>query len=444
MFQNMSKREKTLAMLVGCTVPLWLIFIGWVTFNNRYELGKSQIAGLEKQISEEKRRQLAGNESRVRKKYSYLPSSFPSGGQQNVSRYQNWLVELQRECGFSRSGLTKPESDVVKFKAEKRGTESSVVGKKYTFKFDTTATLDQVLQFCFKFESLDVLHKIKQLNFTPLKRRSGEKTELTGKCKADFVIEVLALTDADETTDFSTRKKQLDKSIEDYAKVIVARNIFGPANNAPTMRLSTVKKYYNDEPVSYLITARDDDGHDLEYEIVDAGEIEDATLENKNNKATFKCGELKNGEYTVVFRATDNGLPAKSVEKEWKFVVRDRPDPPKKTTTTKTVKKVKHASETKVTFITSTNGNYKAKIKDYLTGEVFDLDLEDKTQFELDEKIWKVKDIRYRLVTLELDGKLLEFKTGSFLDQPVRETAATTESENDSPEITDVSTSTGK
>ena len=134
MFQNMSKREKTLAMIVGATIPLWLVFIGWVTFNNRYDLAKTEIQGLEKQIADEKKKQLDGMLSRVRKKYYYVPSSFPSGGQKNINRYQNWLANLQRECGFPRQQLGKPELDPLKYKSE-NSRDSSVVGQKYKFKF---------------------------------------------------------------------------------------------------------------------------------------------------------------------------------------------------------------------------------------------------------------------------------------------------------------------
>lgn len=442
MFQNMTKREKTLAMIVGSTIPLVLIFFGWINFNSRYDAGKTKISTLERQIKEEQLKQLEGVQSRVRNKFYYLPSSFPSGGQQYVNRYQNWLLDLQRECAFKNPELSRPEADTLKFKSGDNRTKTSVVGKTYTFKFATVATLDRILEFCYKFESMDLLHKIKQLNLTPIRGPKG----LTGDCKADFVVEVLALVDAAESADFAKRKKKLDLTIEDYEKVVVSRNIFGPANNAPKMRLSGTKRYYNDEEIKYTVSAQDIDKDDLEYEIVDAGGIEDATLVKDGSRAKFKCGKLENGEYKVKFRATDSGVPAKSVEAEWKFVVRSRE--PKVDRKPPVVKKVLHAEETKVTFIIARNGNYKATIKDYLTGEVFNLNMADdeKKEFQLDDKTWKVKDIRRRLVTLERDGKLLEYELGSVLSDPVRETdvAAVNDDAADSPEISDVSTSTGK
>ena len=262
---------------------------------------------------------------------------------------------------------------------------------------------------------MDILHKIKQLNLTPLR---DNKNELTGKCKADFVVEVLALVEADETADFANRKRELESSIDDYSKVVVSRNIFGPANNAPTMRLSK-KTYYNNEEISYRISARDSDKDELTYELVDAGGIEGAELVQKSSSATFTTPALKNGDYVVKFRATDDGLPAKSVETEWRFTVKD-PKPVKKDDPPPPPPKVIQAEETKIAFITARDGVFETRIKVLLTGEVFVLKVGD--SFDLDDAKWTVRDIRRGKVSIETDGKLREYRGGSVLSSPLKET----------------------
>lgn len=442
MFKNMTPLERTLAMALVCLVPLGVILFGVVYFNGQYQLNKSKIAGIEKQISDEQKKQMDGMMSRVRKKFYYLPNSFPSGGQQNISRYQDWLLKLQRECGFPRQQLQKPQKDVVKFKSDD-GLINSVVGHRYTFKFDTKVTLDQVLKFCYEFERMNLLHKIKQLNLTPVRR---DNKELTGECKCDFVIEVLALSDADESTDFGSRKGNLAKAIDDYKKVVVSRNIFGPANNPPSLRVSK-KNYYDDEEISYTFSGRDKDDHDLTYEFVGDPGIEGATLEpSGSTKAKFKSDPLPVGDYNVKIRVTDSGFPAKSFETDWQFAVKERPPKPEPKGDPEPEPKepFKHAGETRISRISSRDGEFQTKIKVLTTGQIFELKIDD--QFELDDENWVVRDISPRMVKLESAGKLLEYRMGNVLTEPLSETelepGKATESGNESTsDLGDVSAS---
>ncbi len=446
MLANMSRREKLLAGAVGSTAILFLLFIGFISFNSKYQLGKTELRGVQKQIDDERKKLFDGMLAQMRKKFVYLPSSFPSGGQVNITRYQNWLLRLQRECKFPRPNLGKPDRETLKYGVD--GRSDGVAGQLYAFRFDTVVTLDQVLQFCHKFESMDFLHKIKVLTLTPLRDKSKE---LTGECKASFSIEVLAMSEADEETDFDQRVTELAQSREDYEKVIVSRNIFGPANNAPTIRVSS-KKYDNDEEVSYSVSARDKDKDNLKIEIVDNGGLEGATLEQKegSDRATFKHDKLPNGDYEIVFRVTDDGYPAKSAEATWKFTVKD---PPVRTVEKKDPEPVEppfqHATETRITRISGRNGVFAASIKVLTTGDVFNLkmgsDSKSDTEFELDGEKWIVRDISAKIVKLESGGKLMAFRKGSVLSDPVNvvELEKPTSIDNED-EVGEVSVSTGK
>ena len=290
------------------------------------------------------------------------------------------------------------------------------IGKKYGITFVGEASLDEILDFIYRFEEVNLLHRIKDLTLLPLRKKGTNVT--TGQVKSTFKVELLALEDAVETREFWTSTKELPLALGDYKDDIIGRNIFGPANNAPTLRISN-KTVEVDEDISITLSGKDKDKNDeLTYEIVDAGGIVDAKIKSDSKtRAKFVAGPMPVGEYVGIIKVSDNGFPQKSFETEFKLTVEEKPDPPAevKTPDPPPPPKVLEGPSTQITRISSRDGVYQVKIRNRMRGEVYVLNEGD--EIELDDKTWVIHKIHSQFkVTIEVDGKLVPFDLGDFLE----------------------------
>ena len=421
MFDNLSKSEKRYALILACMVPCIGLFFGVTHFSNKYSANKQKLRNVEKQIKSENAKTLDAITADTRRAYYYRKISFPTNSDY-ITDYQDWLEKLIRECGMGYTRINKKRPTTFAHKGEDN--QNFEIGVKEEFEFDCKGNLGEIIQFCYEFEKLDLLHRIKEVILKPV----FEKNVLTGKCTATFKVELLALEDADEDRDVFSATRPLAKSLEDYTSVVVSRNIFGPANNAPRLSLSS-KSYHEDDDISFTLSGRDDDKNDvLRYEIVDDGGLEGAQIESKKvgKRTSFKFTSPAQaiGEYKIVLRAIDNGFPEKSDDAECKITVKAKP-PKKKDDPVVEVKPepTRFAGSTQINRISSigAGGVFEAKIRCRPSGQVFELTKGD--EFELDDQTWIVRDVGENRLHLETDGKLLEFRAGNFLDKPLKETA---------------------
>ena len=163
---------------------------------------------------------------------------------------------------------------------------------------------------------------------------------------------------------------------------------------------------------------RQDKNDELTYEIVDAGGIVDAKIKSDSKtRAKFVAGPMPVGEYVGIIKVSDNGFPQKSFETEFKLTVEEKPDPPAevKTPDPPPPPKVLEGPSTQITRISSRDGVYQVKIRNRMRGEVYVLNEGD--EIELDDKTWVIHKIHSQFkVTIEVDGKLVPFGLGDFLE----------------------------
>ncbi|MEM9410827.1 MAG: hypothetical protein AAGA30_06915 [Planctomycetota bacterium] len=422
----MTRLEKLLACMIGAMVYLIILYFGYRSYNSQYTLANSRLIAMDRQINDENLRTMDAFAAGDRRNYFYKSASFATG-QNDLTEYQDWLEKLIRDCGLKYRSIAKPKKNTFKFRAEGMGVFD--IGDRIVLNFDTTGTLDQILKFVYEFEQLDVLHKIRDVTLQPMVDKNN-----IGNVKAAFKVELLALADADETRDFKSNSRELEKSLDDYEKVVIARNIFGPANNPPRLRLSK-RTFTEGKDISVSLSGSDKDKNDtLAYEIVDAGGIEGAEITSKKSgrseKFSFTSPPLEVGEYKAIIRVTDSGYPPKFMDEELDIVIKakkvekkeekvvevEEPDPP-----------YKHVADTQINSITSIDGVVQAKIRVRTQGKIFLVKKGD--EFELDEAIWKLREIDMRGLTLESDGKLMKYRLGDFLDQPRNEEVIAAEDE---------------
>ena len=406
MFENLSQREKILAALVGSLVPLALLVMITIWFFGQQKDRSTKIDALNTQIKAEQQRvteALNANERRLYYRSVSLPSNFKDSG----NAYQQWLKHLVRDdVGMVFKSITQDSPSKIKF-------NGNVIGQAKSFTVLATTNLEQLVDFLTKFYQLDLLHRINSLNLVPKTVGSSGELSLTAK------VEVLSLVDAaaDEDGKFIEQFRKLELTADDHRNAIVNRNIFGPANNSPTLTVSNNGNYYSDKDLKIKISAKDaDNNQNLIFSLVDPP-IESATLEQKNpsDKRVFlKAPPQPAGNYTFKVRVTDDGFPPKSFEQEFKITVKEKVA--SKTPTKKPTKPdFKNSKETRITAIVKDrSGAWEVWINVRLKGEKHKLKVGQ--SFKLDGAKWEVTSIKPNRATFTVDGATKTFGRNQAFD----------------------------
>ena len=406
MFENLSQREKILAALVGSLVPLALLVMITIWFFGQQKDRSTKIDALNTQIKAEQQRvteALNANERRLYYRSVSLPSNFKDSG----NAYQQWLKHLVRDdVGMVFKSITQDSPSKIKF-------NGNVIGQAKSFTVLATTDLEQLVDFLTKFYQLDFLHRISSLALVPKARGSSGELSLTAK------VEVLSLVDAaaDEDGKFIEQFRKLELTADDYRNAIVNRNIFGPANNSPTLTVSNNGNYYSDKDLKIKISGKDaDNNQNLIFSLVDPP-IESATLEQKNpsDKRVFlKAPPQPAGNYTFKVRVTDDGFPPKSFEQEFKITVKEKVA--SKTPTKKPTKPdFKNSKETRITAIVKDrSGTWEVWINVRLKGEKHKLKVGQ--SFKLDGAKWEVTSIKPNRATFTVDGATKTFGRNQAFD----------------------------
>lgn len=428
MFNNLSKREKTLATVVLGLLPVIVLFMTVMWFNNAYFANQATINSLNKQISDQERKQIDAILANQRRLF-YRAMSMPTDFNKAKIDYEDWLGNLVRdELKMTFRNLKPLPAEQKRFTGG-RTMETVFVSHPYSLRFD--CTLDQLTRFLHEFSKLDLLQRITSISITP--RAAGttgeDKKIRTGKLSIEMKIDVISLVDADETRDFVVAQREPEKTLEYYDDQIVTRNIFGPANNVPTLSLSRSRSVTAGSDIAFTLSGKDADRSDqLQFELLESP-IEDAKVSQTSStsrSAKFECPALEAGEYgPFKVRVTDNGYPPKSTESEFVLNVRERrvsAPPPKKP-------EFKHAGETAITgIVQEKTGDWKVFVWIKTLGKKYQL--KQGESFELDKSEWLVATITPKSVTLQRDDRLLTYGVGDLLTEPTDTTTVSADKED--------------
>jgi len=142
----------------------------------------------------------------------------------------------------------------------------------------------------------------------------------------NFVIEIAALTTADDNPDFAQNIRELSRERDHYKNAILRRNIFGPANNVPTISARPSSSYTSMKDARISVSGKDADARDeLSFELVES-EVEGAALASTPGKRTAKLtvpGQQA-GKYKIKLKVTDSGFPPKENFTELTVTFKDR------------------------------------------------------------------------------------------------------------------------
>jgi hypothetical protein len=415
MFDNLSQREKVLATLVVSLIPLALLVMGLFWFFGQRSARNAQLAGLRSQIKIEQQRLTDALNANQRRIY-YRGVSLPSNFEDARNEYQQWLKNLVRnEVGMSYRSITPRSPARLKF-------NGNVIGQTETFTLLATTNLKQLVDFLTQFYQVDLLHRINSIKLVPKSAgKSGVNAGIrTGEIALSAEIEVLSLIDADAERDFITQFRELEVAAEDYRDAILKRNIFGPANNTPTLTVSKSSSYVTGKSIRIPISGKDPDSDQiLTFTVVDS-QIQSTVLEQKkptDRRVFLTAPGQKAGEYKFKVRVADDGFPAKSSEKEFTVRFKDKvvrkPPPPKPPKPPKPV--FKHARETRITAIVQDkSGTWRVWITVRTKGEKHKL--AEGESFKLDGQTWSVISISPDEARFMVDGNEKTFRRNMTFD----------------------------
>ncbi len=435
MFQKMTSREKLLARIVGVLAPILLLGWGGTWLMNRYFAGRATIQRLRNQISQEENKKLEALLAQQRRFY-YRDRSAPTDRNQLQVDYAKWLTDtLSKRAGMSVPGGVIPQPNPTK--GTYRGKRVNLVYDQYTFTANkVVGDIGQLLTFLQAFEELDMLHRINTLKIQPQTTggSAGQPQVRTGKLVIDLTVDVVAMTDADARRDLADLRRELSAERSEMAKQVAARNIFGLANNAPSLSARSLR-FTAERPVtasedtaevsapvptakvSLLIDGEDIDEHDeLTWEVV-ASELENYTFAPEGRRrARYTVDSVPVGTYALSVRVKDNGFPQKSAERTFSIVVEPPPAPRVTERPPPPPPPFRYAQTAYVVGSYEVGGQAKCIIEIKPLQREHHLTLGE--SFELDKQTWTIRSIESREVVIQVGDELLTFKMGRTLDQP--------------------------
>ena len=406
MFENLTKREKVLAGATAGAFVIALIFGGFFWVLGKFNANEEQLRSVALQIEREEARTRQALAATRRKSW-YVGTSLTSDIDDAKNQYIDWLKKTLRDD----LGVNLPRGVDLERTSE-LSHEGVKVADQISFSIRPQMKLSQLVRFLDQFYSIDTLHRISSFKLTPDTQTVGGKKVRTGELKTSFQIQVLCLTAAGKKTQFGETFRDSGLTVDQAQESIVRRDIFGPENNSPVLKVSTRSSYETGKDQSIQLTATDADDDDLlSIELV-SGDIAEATFQHVAGQrdATLMIPGQPVGSYSFVFKVTDNGLPARATEKKATVRFKDKPAP-------RVVKpkpkapRVKMAEETRITGnLRNREGQWVVLIKSQMDGKSFRL-TEGET-FELDGEDWKVVSIDESSAKLLVAGEELTFNRG--------------------------------
>jgi hypothetical protein len=293
-----------LALVVGVFGLFIVAFFGWRYVDGQFRTRRTKIGGLEADIKRFKMQAFQGAQATA-KLAEYEAQSLPPDHETARSLYSDWLL-----AEVSKAGLT--EQQVEPKTAQQEGdlfiSQSYLVSGK--------ATLPQIIDLLHAFYSVDYLHRLRLVMLKPIKE--------TKQFEVTLNIDAVSVASAPPATSLHGRpsKRLALPKKDDYYASILGRNLFGPANQAPSLSVSNADVRINR---SVDVTARGSDPDPLDkvkYRLVESS-APDAKLDPLTGKFSWTPKTL--GRFKFTIEAFDDGYPSKTARKEITLSVVDPP-----------------------------------------------------------------------------------------------------------------------
>ena len=372
----MTSRERVLAIGVGVTVGLLTLQYGISSVSARLTAKRAQIDAARKDADNLQLQITKGMVSQ-RDVNNLKSKSLPTNPELLKARYSEWLNQLGQEFGLTK--VTNQERPV----------KTTAAYTAYKFTMQGQCRTDQLVDLLAKYYQKDLLHSITNLKVTTTTQPNWLDVSLDSQ--------VLALRAADAKQAISTKASdRLAKSADEYKQSIIGRNPFAPPNSPPTLATSPRQEVKRGESWNLKLEGKDPEAHLVKFELVSDKLPPGLKFSDGSGELSWKPEE--NGEYEVVVRATDDGLPAKSNEFKLALKVVDPPAPPEPKVEPP---KFDPASQSRVTALVGGRDGPQVWVRS-LTGESFQLS---------EGEDFEVGTIKAKVVSINLKESFAEFET---------------------------------
>jgi hypothetical protein len=250
----------------------------------------------------------------------------------------------------------------------------------------------------------DVLHRVARVSLKPIR----EKRELD----LALTLEVLTMPSAPDRKDIprDSTAQVGGRSLDDFKKSILGRNLFGPANKPPQLRLDGSYTAYRGQSFEVVARAEDPDKLDQVQFEADVAKLPGARFSRRDGRLQWTPSE--NGEYRATVLARDDGFPQQEVKREIRITVTDPPKPVAPPVTRPSFTAAKLAF---VTGITEVDGQPQVWITLRAEGRTLKLGLGD--EFEIGEMKGRISEISGTHAVIDANGQQLQARLGQSLVQ---------------------------
>ena len=415
MFERMSQRERFLALLIACMLPMLAAFAYFWWVYGSYQNNRLEIRSLRSRISDEEGREMQLMQAAQRRDW-YRQVSLPADVDAAKTQYMSFLYDLGQRC-LDYEGFTP------KFRQERpikfRNRNEVAVQLTYDALFD--ANYDQVISFLYEFHRVKLLHRISSLSLTAI---NSAKNEPTGVLRVRLTIDALVMLDAELERQFRDQLRDTLRGGRDlafYQDKLLERNIFSGPNLAPEITTRTSHEFKEGESV--VIGMQADDANEdqaVEWELLDTGsQLAQAKLTPAagKNSIRFDAGRLPPDRYEFTVLARDNGFPRKETTK--KFVVRVEEEKPEEPADEPPPlpPPFQHAKGTRITaLVQGTDGQPQVWIDTKTLPDEPVYFLRSGDEFELDDDTWRIVSIDLPdAVTIQRGESTYQYHSGDTL-----------------------------
>jgi len=303
----MTPREKLLALITAGLVGVLSLVYGGAQLYRAFDRRHRELQNVQKQLQEAQFQIQRG--IRVADRLNELAQrALPFERDRAQSLYRSWLIDVASELRIQDTKINPTTIRAVQG-----------IYEEHAFTMEGKANLEQFCRLLYEIQFAPILHAVKSLTVQAIR----DSRDLS----FSLALNVLAMPGAPERNKLPRAKEAPDAPpLEEYLRPILSRNLFGPANNPPSLRVDPQYVLTRGQPFELAPRAEDPDKFDNVRVTVEANGLPGARVNSSGSRLSWTPQQP--GEYQVQIRAVDDGLPPRETTATVRLVVRDPPPPP--------------------------------------------------------------------------------------------------------------------
>ncbi len=313
----MSQRERLLAAIVGASAVFMIVMYVANSMYSAYQRRVSEKRGLMTRIDDSEFEAQRG--LRIADELQEVADHSLSGNTSLArSAYQDWLMNLaDQHIGLSNVSVKMSGPNPVRLPAGMASGDSNIAFQVHKFELTGAGDIEQFTDLLFDMQTAEINHRVVNVKLLPVPSSKQLQISLT--------MEVMAMETAPERSKLElTHAEQLaGRSRETLKDSILGRNIFGPENNPPELRVDSRYVAYINQPFSLRLEGSDPDPLDQVFFEAELDDLDRARFSAREGRIDWTPRER--GEYRIRVAAVDDSFPQGRTERQVTIRVEDPP-----------------------------------------------------------------------------------------------------------------------